>query len=103
MKTIGKILETADDQIIKTGERFIDVTVGIFVDDEKEPRETRKLGYPVNTTKKAILADIKKVVAEYAGSASKADEQAEIDAENDQIEKLKADLEGEEIENDSKK
>lgn len=97
MKISGKILETTDGQIIKTGERFIDVKVGFFVDKEAVPRETRKLGFPITMSKAGILADIKKVVAEYSATLLKADEQAEIDAENDRVNELVADLAGEEI------
>lgn len=97
MKITGKILGTKDGEIIKTGERFIDVTVGLFVDNEPEPRETRKFGYPTTMTKKEIVADIKKVVAEYTATLSRADEQAEVDAENDRVNDLINDLDGEEI------
>lgn len=96
-KITGKILSTLDDEIIETGEKFLDVTVGFFHDDEDEPRETRKLGFSPKKTKKEILAEIKKVVAEYATTLKNAGAQAEVDAENERIEELKADLDGEEV------
>lgn len=91
----AKIKSVEKSSIVKTGEEFLDVTVELF---EKEKLiETRKFGYPVDTDKKVIMADLKKMVQTYKQEQERSEEQAEVDKANEKAQKTIDALEGEEV------
>jgi uncharacterized protein YlzI (FlbEa/FlbD family) len=75
--TTAKIAKIEKATIVKTGERFLDVTVEI-----KEGRkivEVRKLGYPLDTKSGDIEKDLKKMLKVREQEAIQAVEQVKVD------------------------
>lgn len=91
----AKIQSVEKSSIVQTGEEFLDVTIGLYEDEKLV--ETRKLGYPVDTSKKEIMDEAKKILKTYKQEKTQMAEQKEVDAQNAKAQKTIDSLEGEEI------
>lgn len=91
----AKITSVEKSRYVKTGEEFLDVTVDLF--EDKKLIETRKFGYPVDTDKKVIMAEVKKVVQTYKSEQKQKVAQAVVDKADEQANKTIDSLTGEEI------
>lgn len=90
----AKIITIKSDRIVATGEEFIEAVVEFTRDTETY---TKKLGYPVGTTKKEILADIKKHLETDKLEAEQRVANMEVEAQHAHALDLKETLEGEEL------
>lgn len=91
VKAIIKSIEPAE--IVATGERYLDVAVHIV--DGKETKEL-KLGFPIDTTKEDILAEVQKQAENYQLEKAQRAKQDVEDAHSAHVAELQ-DLQGEEI------
>lgn len=97
MKYTAEIKEVVKDRIVTTGEQFLDVTVEIREEGAKKVLETRKLGFPIETTDKEIQASVKKLLALKATEQASAVEQAKVDKAEANANKVIDNLVGQEI------
>lgn len=86
------IVKAKPGRFVKTGERFLDVTVD-FKEDGKH-KETRKIGYPLGTSVEDIQADLAKAVATMEGEQVQQVEQKKVDAADKQEKEVIDQLEG---------
>lgn len=82
---IAKITDTKRDKLAKTGEGFIDVEVTYTLG---ETVEVRKYAYPLESTEKEIMADIKRQLATRKSDRANAERIATTDAETAEVTKL---------------
>lgn len=91
VKAIIKSIEPAE--IVATGERYLDVAVEVV---DGKLTELRKLGFPIDTTKEDILAEVQKQAETYQLEKVQRANQIVEDAHSAHVADLQ-DLQGEEI------
>ena len=80
IKTTSKaiIKDIKKSTIVATGEKFIEAEVDVYEDEVKV--ETKKFGYPYETTNEEVIADVKKMMALRDSEKIQAEVQQEVEA-----------------------
>jgi len=86
-----KIKEVKKDTIVKTGERFLNVKAEI---QDGKTKVARNYSYPLGTTEKEIVKDLKKVLSLYDKEKAQAEAVAETDKAEAKADKTIEALEG---------
>ena len=97
MKYTAEIKKVEKDRIVQSGEQFLDVEIEIREEGAKKVLETRKLGFPIETTDKEIQASIKKLLTLKETEQANAVEQAKVDKAEANANKVIDNLVGQEI------
>lgn len=91
---IAKIIDVITDSLAN-GEEFLSVELEIIKD--KKVVDTRKYGFPVDTSEKEIKKEVKKIIDLYNKEAEMAILEAEKEAKKEKVNKTINKLKGESI------